>query len=455
MLRADFRQDLGPLRRLNGVNTGPCLYMSRNRREEHHALWRALNTPLVRLHDIPWENPGMQLVDIHHIFPNFKADANDPEQYYFKQTDDYIRQCRALRSDVLYRLGPSIEHSLECYHIFPPEDEEKWIQICINIIRHYNEGWADGFGWDIRYWEIWNEPNLHGYMWKGSDQAFFSFYSKVSQALKKRFPHLKIGGAGLADCNYESEQPTYLDEFLGHCQRSGAVLDFFSVHRYSAELSGLLSLPDLLKDKLSENGFPDSEIIIDEWHYFPGDWSRLADPDYAREMMEGEQGVSGLDAAAFLAAVLSGWQNTPLHTACYYSSGTLFWGLFDRYHKPYKTYYAFKAFGSLLDFKAVRVAAQSSADTQVLAIRYPDVTGAILLSCFKSSEHCCRLQLDGCTCPEPVIDVVDENRNLSRTEDFCLQGNTLELPVSAGSSVYRIRGIRLGEPEGAPLPQPM
>ncbi|MBI4578450.1 MAG: hypothetical protein HY718_02035 [Planctomycetes bacterium] len=48
------------------------------------------------------------------------------------------------------------------------KDFAKWAKICVNIIRHYNEGWADGFHYNIRYWEIWNEPNVGNSMRSGT-----------------------------------------------------------------------------------------------------------------------------------------------------------------------------------------------------------------------------------------------------------------------------------------------
>jgi hypothetical protein len=40
----------------------------------------------------------------------------------------------------------------------PPRDHDHWADICINIIRHYNEGWANGFHLNLDYWHIWEEP---------------------------------------------------------------------------------------------------------------------------------------------------------------------------------------------------------------------------------------------------------------------------------------------------------
>ena len=59
-----------------------------------------------------------------------------------------------------YRLGQSIEHQTKKYGIYPPKDFKKWAKICEHIIRHYNEGWANGYRMGIEYWEIWNEADL-------------------------------------------------------------------------------------------------------------------------------------------------------------------------------------------------------------------------------------------------------------------------------------------------------
>ena len=29
----------------------------------------------------------------------------------------------------------------------------------MNVIKHYNSGWANGYHYNIKYWEIWNEPD--------------------------------------------------------------------------------------------------------------------------------------------------------------------------------------------------------------------------------------------------------------------------------------------------------
>ena len=102
-LNLDFTQSSGTIRAINGSNLGPNLFNRRNYNENDD--FRALKVPLARLHDAPLLNPGMRLVDIQHIFGNWKADESNPDNYYFKQTDDYIRN---IREYVSLKLSPCI-----------------------------------------------------------------------------------------------------------------------------------------------------------------------------------------------------------------------------------------------------------------------------------------------------------------------------------------------------------
>src|SRR5205085_9026480 len=119
------------------------------------AALRELHPPFARLHDCHWPNPDV--VDIHAVFPDFDADAELPSSYDFRLTDEYIAATRATGAEIIYRLGESIEHTWIKRFVHPPGNFQKWASICRGVIRHYNEGWADGFYYGIRYWEIWNE----------------------------------------------------------------------------------------------------------------------------------------------------------------------------------------------------------------------------------------------------------------------------------------------------------
>ena len=163
--------------------------------------------PFSRLHDVGGWFGGSRFVDIPNLFPDFDADPDDPGCYDFTFTDRLITALVEAGVEPFFRLGVTIENyaSVKAYRIFPPSDPLKWAKICEGVIRHYTEGWADGFRYNIRYWEIWNEPDngespSNNQMWLGTKEQYFELYGVASRYLKNRFPHLKIGGYASCGC---------------------------------------------------------------------------------------------------------------------------------------------------------------------------------------------------------------------------------------------------------------
>ena len=149
-IQVDFRRPTGKrVMPLHGFNSGP---MTKVFTYDARPQFVEGGFPYVRLHDVEYPYGSGEFVDIPCIFKNFDADENDPASYNFANTDEYIRQSLAVGSKIIYRLGVSIEHSPHKRYIHPPKDFGKWARICEHIIRHYNEGWADGHHWDIRDW---------------------------------------------------------------------------------------------------------------------------------------------------------------------------------------------------------------------------------------------------------------------------------------------------------------
>ena len=117
--------------------------------------------PYSRLHDSGSIYPYSHCVDIPAVFPDFDADETKEENYDFTFTDLYLKSLIDAGVKPFYRLGVTIENYVmyKAYNIYPPKDFSKWARICEHIILHYNYGWANGFNYNIEYWEIWNEPD--------------------------------------------------------------------------------------------------------------------------------------------------------------------------------------------------------------------------------------------------------------------------------------------------------
>lgn len=340
-----MEQMKAPLKRLHGVNNGPVCYGSLL---DVTSYYQQAGIPLVRLHDTNWPNPGE--VDIHTIFRDFDKNVDDPSSYDFSRTDTYIASVLATGTKIVYRLGESIEHTAVKYHVHPPQDMEKWARICVNIIRHYNQGWADGFYHDIQYWEIWNEPDNpdRQCMWSGTVEQYFEMYRITANAIKQLDSDLKVGGQAATMINMP-----FTKGFIAYCKEHSLPLDFFTWHTYANAPEQISANAKQVRVLLDEAGFEKTESHLNEWNYMQADegadeelWKLLWKPggeNFRRNLFERQKNAEG---ASFVAAVLADLQDQAVDEANYYDGQPheLFSGLFDSYGIPQKTYRVFERF---------------------------------------------------------------------------------------------------------------
>ena len=109
----------------------------------------------------------------------------------------------------------------------PPADFDKFANVTKHIAMHYNQGWANGFHYNIRYWEFWNQPD--GLFWTSTPEQFYSLYAKTALALKSVDPALKVGGDAVA----HADAGPYREGFIQYCAAHKLPLDFYSWHTYA------------------------------------------------------------------------------------------------------------------------------------------------------------------------------------------------------------------------------
>ena len=159
----DLSQNGCKFKILNATNGGP--WHKRHASDQYRSNfnnYKAACFPYSRNHDsaVIGIYGGPYSHDVTCIFPDFNADPYDPQAYDFACTDESILISLEAGTETFFRLGQTIEHQIKKHGTIPPKDFGKWAIICEHIIRHYNEGWANGYNLNIKYWEIWNEPDL-------------------------------------------------------------------------------------------------------------------------------------------------------------------------------------------------------------------------------------------------------------------------------------------------------
>ena len=302
----------GVIRNILGMNNSPRIN-SAAREASEIALFKQINPGRTRYHDPSLENPGYALVNISQIFPLFHADENDPRNYNFKATDYYLKLAASCGTELEIRLGEDIEHSREHYKVLPPPDPEKWARICLNIIRHYNEGWADGMHLGIRYWCVWEEPDNEK-LFAGPYEKYLELYSTVAKAIKKEFPELKVGGP-----NTMGGLPWSTEPFFQHCRDTGTPVDFAEFTTYLRDPEVFLNQCAVFEDIVRKYGFTDAELCISEFHYGPLNWDMTL-PGVIDTFTKAE-------SAAYTTYLYTKLLDTSYSMAFYYSWACAMWGV--------------------------------------------------------------------------------------------------------------------------------
>lgn len=344
----DTTKTYGKFKILNATNGGP--WHKRHADDQFRTNfkdYKAARIPYSRNHDsaVCGIYGGPYSHDITCIFPDFNADPYSPESYDFACTDEAILVCLEAGTETFFRLGQTIEHQIKKHGTIPPKDFKKWAIICEHIIKHYNYGWADGYRLGMKYWEIWNEPDLDAddslnkRCWGGTKEEFFEFYEIAAKHLKKCFPTLKIGGPALA------WREDWAEDFLKIAGNNNIPLDFFSWHIYSDEPKNITDRAKKFKDLLNKYGFSDIESILNEWNYVKG---------WGEEFIYTVESINGMKGAAFMMAVISEAQKTDIDMLMYYDTRpSVFNGVFDYYtYRPLKGYYPLSWYGNFYDFEA-------------------------------------------------------------------------------------------------------
>ena len=347
LITIDPYKTLSPVKPVNGVGQPP-FFGGLGEYPMFHYLKEA-GIPFSRLHDVGGMFGRNIFVDIPNLFRDFDADENDPASYDFAFTDILLAKLVENGVEPFSRLGVSIENyaTIRRYRIDPPKDFAKWARICEHVIRHYTEGWADGFHHTITHWEIWNEPENwidepeKNQMWHGTFEEYCRLYEVASKHLKAAFPHLKIGGYGSCGVAYinawKVERARHHLEcfhaFLQFVREHGCPLDFFSWHSYSG-VADMMEQARYIRDNLDAAGYADVPTCLDEW---------LPAPSHDK--------LGSALQAAEIAAALIAFQNGPVDSAAIYDARC---GLGDYSplfnpltYKPHKAYYAFLAFHEL------------------------------------------------------------------------------------------------------------
>lgn len=338
-VRVDFSIPTGSVKPMHGMCNGPVSYGADISDE-----FKEIGVPFVRFDCTDTAISGYA-VDISKIFKNFDADPSDPENYDFACTDRYVEAALLSGAQVIYRLGESRDLLGAQTTVDRPKNIDTLAKICVNVIRHYNDGWANGRHYGIRYFELWN----HG----DEPASDMELYGRLANAVKLYDEDLRVGGMSFASFSDARE-------ILRFCKKNRIPLDFVTVDCFAGDPEGVGEDAERFMSYAKGLGFDAIELIVGKWSYV--DVDALDDAslqkvlalssDIMREkrkkILLSQRSVKG--AAYSAALMLRLGEIDGITTACHYDAQPAispFCALTDKLGTPEKPFYAFRSFGEL------------------------------------------------------------------------------------------------------------
>ena len=144
-----------------------------------------------------------------------------------------------------------------------PNDWGEWGQVVAALVGRYSRDYRGGLS-DVIY-EVWNEPDLFGGWKMYGDKSYVTMYSVASNAAVavRGAKPFKIGGPATTGF-----YPAWVDGFYKNLD-SSVRIDFFSWHRYSAEVDDFVSDVETAASMIAPQISQAQDLYISEWGVNP------------------------------------------------------------------------------------------------------------------------------------------------------------------------------------------
>ncbi len=258
---------------------------------------------------------GFQYVRFHGLFHDdmfvYREDGQGHPIYNFQYVDDLFDRMlsKGVRPFVELGFSPGEMATAKGTTMWwqangsPPKDYNKWAGLVRAAVEHWVARYGEG---EVRKWyfEVWNEPNLDGFFFHGTQQQYFDLYKITAQTIKKVDSQLRVGGPVTSNFDLDEKalkkaraagkpfdplaipwHPIWIEEFLAYCKANNLPVDFVSTHPYPSSYGDDDKTPaglhfrrgvDSTRDDLrtlrrivDASPYPDAEIQLTEWSSSP------------------------------------------------------------------------------------------------------------------------------------------------------------------------------------------
>jgi len=237
---------------------------------------------------------GFRYIRFHGLLTDdmgvYQEDKNGKPVYNFQYIDELFDFLLSIKMKPFVELGfmpnalASGNKTIFWWrgNVTPPRDYQKWDALIKNLVMHFTEryGAAEVKSW---FFEVWNEPNLKGGFFTGSQADYFKLYQETANAIKSVSADYKVGGPATAG-------NAWIPEMISFCADNKVPIDFISTHTYGVKQgfldetgnTGVIVSQDRnavsgdmirSRQQIKQSAMPNLELHYTEWSssYTPAD----------------------------------------------------------------------------------------------------------------------------------------------------------------------------------------
>ncbi|MBD3376040.1 T9SS type A sorting domain-containing protein [candidate division KSB1 bacterium] len=140
----------------------------------------------------------------------------------------------------------------------PPNNYQAWQEINRQLALHCV---ARGYG--IRYYEVWNEPDLDIF-WTGTQQQYLDLYEYTVNGVLQGDPNALVGGPGFSG---SMNNVNWVNALLDFCVARSLPVDFVSFHNFTPDVNITIWVMQQLQDMIDAHpSLGPVELHLGEWN---------------------------------------------------------------------------------------------------------------------------------------------------------------------------------------------
>lgn len=182
--------------------------------------------------------------------------------------NSYFKRIKSLGMDPVLLLGgnvPWLEKNGSPSD--PPSDPQAWADSAVKILQYLN-GTGKNYHLNVKYVEVWNEPNLNMF-WKGTWDQYFNLFNTVAKAIHKNCPGVMVEGPVLSPAT----KPTAFGKaFIDH---SGKNMDVFDYHSYGDTVAKISSDIDMWDAYIQQHTDKKPKLMVTESDNWFNGWPKV------------------------------------------------------------------------------------------------------------------------------------------------------------------------------------